>query len=157
MVPHLPDRFPALAAEGLAGGTKCEIGWAAAVMWIHARRNLGILRRLRCKAMLRGRISHVAQTGETSRLRSRANYVVPNQPIGTFDVLLTLPLAEHRPEAVRHALVQTTCFIRVVKLQAVLGDTVGQLMSNDIVSVCEVDENAVVAIAVKHLRSGPLG
>lgn len=38
-----------------------------------------------------------------------------------------------------------------------LRDAMRQLMSDDLVSAREVDEDAAVAIAIKHLRSVPLG
>src|SRR5260370_13095069 len=118
VVPHLPDLFPALAAKRLASGIKRKIGWAAAVMRIHTRRYLGILRRLRRKAMLRGRVGHVAQTDEAPRLRSRAHYVVANQPIGSFCVPLSFPLSEHLPEAFRGASSTSTPLVLLSRLTA---------------------------------------
>src|SRR5437879_7092038 len=102
-IPYLADMVPALSAVFHAGGMECEIRRTAAVVRVHARRYLGILGRLRRKAMLCVGMGHVAQTGDALRLRSRPYDVVPDQPIGMLDVLAFLPLAATGAEAVGHA------------------------------------------------------
>src|SRR4051812_13725801 len=150
VVPDLADGFPAPAAEGLAGGAEGEIGRAAAVVRIHARRDLGVLRRLRRQAVLGRRIGHVAQADEALCLGVRPHDVGTDQPVGGLDVLLLLPLPEHRAEADGHALVEAAGLALVGELQRVLGDAVRQLVADDVVAGGEVDEDIAVAIAVHH-------
>ena len=124
-------------------------------MRIHAVLVLREVGRLRRQAMRRRRIGHVAQASEAPAGSPRPHDVLADQPIRRGRSLPGLPLAEHRPKAIRQAFVEAAGLVLIAQLQGVLGDTMGQLVANHIIAAGEIDEDVAVAIAVDHLAAVP--
>ena len=113
--------------------------------------------RLRRQAVSRAGLGEIAQAGVSLLQCDGAEDTRADQPVRLCNSLLAPPLMKYRAEHVQDTHVESAGLVGVVQARGELGDTVGQLVADDVIRFGEVSEDLTVAVPVGHLGAIPEG